>query len=550
MASGVPLPFSLRPKQEVQAEREAKEQEQHAKEQNRRDTIQKTAEVELVTLQAHEEKLRNAHNPPPVAINQVLCPRTSNNNSGAPNSDKVVEEVQDLLSDSSEEYKLPEKPAELLESTNSGEDKLLDPSDGEIQTTKKCSKRAEKGDLRAAVQKEGNQRMVVQEEGLGKCKAPEKEPSSAGSAMSVSSRSLPPTRPESEDELGGLSNNEGGGDERRAIEANGKGIKLAYYAGGSMKKMQQVHSLAKIIPTMSIPTFALPAKDLPQAKEQIRMAHLPAQLMVPFEEILVPRLHVIFGVTASWESPSNNEIQKAWKASFPQEKPLEFHTPLGVIVKKLVLDRLSSWKSLIGNAGILALQNEGDWIEVRQEWCTWAVSRSEEDHPFYFAGVVEDEEGNVMSQTGIFQSTIIATVLGVHINSINPFPIDVKADRPVSALVLAIQSAKRAILFHSTGVEVRPRRSASDFLKANWGDHVKYDIHGKACPVYPTSTLVDLVNQLKLKQWEKILTTAVDALKVSLAVENSSSSTTSASPVPATTNRPKPQLRDDDANIE
>jgi hypothetical protein len=78
-----------------------------------------------------------------------------------------------------------------------------------------------------------------------------------------------------------------------------------------------------------------------------------------------------------------------------------------------VADRLTNWRHSIGNAGFLALQRRVfpnlppgsislNTTEVRGEWCTWAVTRTEEDHPFYFADVKLDVDGNVKSLSVCF----------------------------------------------------------------------------------------------------------------------------------------------------
>jgi hypothetical protein len=104
-------------------------------------------------------------------------------------------------------------------------------------------------------------------------------------------------------------------------------------------------------------------------------------------------------------------------------------------------------------------------------------------------------------------------------------------------------------LFHTTGVTRKPPRPAADFSKANWGDHTKYDADGFPISVYPTSTLIDLIKQLKPRQWEKILAAATEDSKVNLGSEAIQNPSTS-SAFPASQNRPKPQLRDDDSDVD
>jgi hypothetical protein len=106
--------------------------------------------------------------------------------------------------------------------------------------------------------------------------------------------------------------------------------------------------------------------------------------------------------------------------------------------------------------------DDDDIARVRSEWCTWAVSHTDGDHPFYFVDVHEDEDGNLLSQSvcfinfrkfpelihvlaslkGIFQSRLVSAILGSHVNSITPLHINMKSDRPIGALVLAIQSVR------------------------------------------------------------------------------------------------------------
>jgi hypothetical protein len=92
MPPQLPLPFTLRPKREahpgapdmphtrrstgqVQAQRVNKESERAAQVQTRKNTIAKVAQVEADIRQTHEEKISYAHNPPPVAMDHVPCPR-------------------------------------------------------------------------------------------------------------------------------------------------------------------------------------------------------------------------------------------------------------------------------------------------------------------------------------------------------------------------------------------------------------------------------------------------------------------------------------------
>jgi hypothetical protein len=100
-----------------------------------------------------------------------------------------------------------------------------------------------------------------------------------------------------------------------------------------------------------------------------------------------------------------------------------------------------------------------------------------------------------------------------------------------------------------TGIMCKPPRHAAHFSKANWGDHIKYDADKFEISVYPTSTLIDLIDQLKPRQWEKILVAATEDSKSNLSSDAFPFASMS-SANPGSQTRPKPQLRDDDSDID
>ncbi|KAH9011270.1 hypothetical protein EDB84DRAFT_1279223 [Lactarius hengduanensis] len=209
-----------------------------------------------------------------------------------------------------------------------------------------------------------------------------------------------------------------------------------------------VTSVPRLPTSQAVP----PAQKPLRAREKAQLSNLPPHLIPKFESIFMPHLRVIFGRTAPWEGAANEDIKCAWAITYPEEQTLDFSTPLGTVIRKLVASRLTSWRHSIGSAGIVALQTKvfpmlpasnyanspGRAIEVRKEWCTWAISGTEEAHPLYFAGVTEDANGTGTSLKGIFQSKIISAILGSHINSISPLCVDMKTDWPIGALVLSI----------------------------------------------------------------------------------------------------------------
>jgi hypothetical protein len=101
-------------------------------------------------------------------------------------------------------------------------------------------------------------------------------------------------------------------------------------------QLQRSYAYARIVPTTSVPTFTQPSLDVPRAKEKIRLGHLPAHLVVPFDIVFAPRLRTLFGMTLPWEMPSNEDVERVWAAAFPNEDALEIYSPIGTIVQKLV----------------------------------------------------------------------------------------------------------------------------------------------------------------------------------------------------------------------
>jgi hypothetical protein len=55
-----------------------------------------------------------------------------------------------------------------------------------------------------------------------------------------------------------------------------------------------------------------------------------------FDSIFAPHLCVLFGKTAPWKAPPNDDIKKIWAAVFPAEERLDFTMPLGGMIWKLV----------------------------------------------------------------------------------------------------------------------------------------------------------------------------------------------------------------------
>ncbi|KAH9032121.1 hypothetical protein EDB85DRAFT_2145677 [Lactarius pseudohatsudake] len=259
-----------------------------------------------------------------------------------------------------------------------------------------------------------------------------------------------------------------------------------------------IDQLTRVISTTSVPTFIKPVTSSLVAltrrkKGDIRLGHLSTHLQTTFIEDFTPRLYDLFGTLKAWEQPTGADLQRLWKRVFPHEKGLDFETGDGVIVLKLIEDRLSHWRKKFGERGLEALEeitfNDLPENDTTHRQCC---------RPFYYSTYEEPDlevEGSKLTVKGIFQSPLIAAILGTHMACVYPIRDEDRLDRkPVGALVHSIQAAKRAISWQ-TG-----------------GDHVEIR-EGHTVHISSTSDLVAIVSKLKDKQWDKILKAALLSAK-------------------------------------
>ncbi|KAF8809161.1 hypothetical protein BYT27DRAFT_7095101, partial [Phlegmacium glaucopus] len=393
---------------------------------------------------------------------------------------------------------------------------------------------------------------------------------SSSSHMSISRTPL--TTPGGDSEglsdgnAGGISDDAGEVGERLALSGKKVDVKL------SGSRVAHIRSLAKIVPTTSVPTFIEPRASTQvvssrERREDIRVTHLPSHLQHRFNTHFTPRLVEAFGYGLPWEQPTDDEFIALWAQVFPQEPVLDFGIRSGTIVKKLA-NRLAAWRNKFGSSGLAMIQHvhfpllPTNSRESRSEWCTWAISRTDFDQPFYYREY-EEKEGKIKC-SGIFQLPLIASILGTHISSISAINSVLRSEkRPVGALIHSIQAvsrrrflsvsffkgsnvsyiqAKRAISWWMSGEQIRPRRPYSDYSKANWGDHMETQ-EGRMVQIKTTSNLIRLVSQLKDKQWKKILEAATQASKTR-------KETVAPHLAAATEPEPEFQLVDDDSDLE
>ncbi|KAH8981900.1 hypothetical protein EDB83DRAFT_2241732 [Lactarius deliciosus] len=221
--------------------------------------------------------------------------------------------------------------------------------------------------------------------------------------------------------------------------------------------------LTRVISTTSVPTFIKPVTSslvalMWRKKGDIRLSHLSAHLQTTFVEDFTPRLYELFGSLTAWEQPLGAVLQRLWKRVFPHEKGLDFQTGDGVVVLKLIEDRLSHWRKRFGERGLEVLEEitfndlpKNDTAH-QQWWCQWALSSDDNScHPFYYSTYEEPDlemEGSKLTVKGIFQSPLIAAILGMHMAWVCGIRDEDCLDRkPVGALVHSIQAVSHLLFF-------------------------------------------------------------------------------------------------------
>ncbi|PPQ98314.1 hypothetical protein CVT26_013514 [Gymnopilus dilepis] len=270
---------------------------------------------------------------------------------------------------------------------------------------------------------------------------------------------------DSDEPIGGISDNEGEHDERAGLAEDAKGAA----ARQTLKKAS------------------------------IRIKHLPLNLQAPFVELFSPLLVPLYGAERPWAlDPLEDRVINLFHLHLPMHHPFSSTTQGKKIILKLAEDVLTTWRNKIGQATIEYMENT-------------FVSELDESTP----------EKKILEKPiikkNIFCHPIIACAFAQYLMRVDSIPAALKSDaKPSGALIMSIQSAYRAIARWSSGSYVSPPRPFSDFSGDNRGDSDQrdatkvpitlppYTIQGRT----PTRDIERLVNKLTDRQWEEITTVA------------------------------------------
>jgi len=102
---------------------------------------------------------------------------------------------------------------------------------------------------------------------------------------------------------------------------------------------------------------------------------------------------------------------------------------------------------------------------------------------------------------------------------------------------------------HTTGEEKKLSRPYNDFSKSNWADHSEFREGGVEVKIRTTSNILSMVQKLKDRQWEKIITAAKESIRKGKSSEKDEaadgpSGDTRSSPAPSI------ELIDDDEELQ
>ncbi|KAF8990619.1 hypothetical protein BDQ17DRAFT_365562 [Cyathus striatus] len=112
------------------------------------------------------------------------------------------------------------------------------------------------------------------------------------------------------------------------------------------------------------------------------------------------------------------------------------------------------------------------------------------------------------TRRGVFRGKLVTRTLAHHLTLVTDHAShDFEFSREIKgALVMAIQSVLRALLYNVTGELEIPPGSGANFSSANWADLPKVDAVTKKKIIISRHTLWDsYIKELKLRDWQRII---------------------------------------------
>ncbi|KAF8222589.1 hypothetical protein L208DRAFT_1321591 [Tricholoma matsutake] len=209
-----------------------------------------------------------------------------------------------------------------------------------------------------------------------------------------------------------------------------------------MSLILQIHSIAKIVPTMYVPELVKKRKPGEWLKkEDIKLSSLPPDLQTVFCLKFIPHLHDLIGTIRPWEQPTEDQVIIIWNKVIA-----DCSIANDAKLKKVVVTLVASWQNTFATAVHTNLKKLFkalglDSTEKRAEYVVWALGDNDKQRPFYYEIYEDVGVGKKPIVGALFQSSLIIHTFATHLASISLVPpSDRQQEPPVGALIYSIQA--------------------------------------------------------------------------------------------------------------
>ncbi|KAF8220375.1 hypothetical protein L208DRAFT_1334068 [Tricholoma matsutake] len=215
-----------------------------------------------------------------------------------------------------------------------------------------------------------------------------------------------------------------------------------------MSLILQIHSIAKIVPTMSVPELVKkrePGEWL--KKEDIKLSSLPLDLEMGFRSKFIPHLCDLVGTIRPWEQPTEDQVIIIWNKVITDHS-IANDAKLKKVVVTLVEAQLASWQNTFATAAHTNLKKLFKALglnstEKRAEYVVWALGDNDKYGKETNCKCLLDAatSAHLRLFKGVFQSSLIIHTFATHLASISLVPpSDHQQELPVGALIYSIQA--------------------------------------------------------------------------------------------------------------
>ncbi|KJA20449.1 hypothetical protein HYPSUDRAFT_203766 [Hypholoma sublateritium FD-334 SS-4] len=260
--------------------------------------------------------------------------------------------------------------------------------------------------------------------------------------------------------------------------------------------------------------------------------HLPPDTITQFTGVVTRLAKIKAGTITPWSNLTYSQVQGIVDLVFGQG----VHTVEdGDVWCGLIAARICNWRNSFATAAIRSIDQ---WIEAHPDaldsseriadMCELCLSeKGTPPHcPFWWREWTEDDN-NIIRKKGMFQNELILYTLS-HAHLIKyddiPNPDNLEDDeKPVGALILALQAVEHAFKLRRTGEHIEPTSSTGYFSCDNYGDYIEQKIVDTGKKGSKQGSLIRVANRrasrflkstaaLTDTNWRDIFTTAAGYL--------------------------------------